>query len=79
VMRKSLKIVQVASDTAWQRFSVSVLTPLVVGIVEFLLQNQFAKSMASVRRHTLGRVTLGITTTLSAEGASFLMLVSPPG
>jgi hypothetical protein len=36
-MRKSLKIVQVASDTAWQRFSVSVLTPLVVGIVEFLL------------------------------------------
>lgn len=29
--------------------------------------------------HTLGRVTLGITTTLRAEGASFFTLVSPPG
>lgn len=28
---------------------------------------------------TLGRVTLGITTTFRAEGASFLTLVSPPG
>lgn len=31
------------------------------------------------RQLTLGRVTLGMTTTLSAEGASFLTLVSPPG
>ncbi|KAJ8110707.1 hypothetical protein OPT61_g6511 [Boeremia exigua] len=29
--------------------------------------------------HTLGSVTLGITTTLRAEGASFFTLVSPPG
>jgi hypothetical protein len=27
----------------------------------------------------LGSVTFGMTTTLRAEGASFLMLVSPPG
>jgi hypothetical protein len=29
--------------------------------------------------HTLGSVTLGMTTTFRAEGASFLTLVSPPG
>lgn len=29
--------------------------------------------------HTLGSVTLGITTTFRAEGASFFTLVSPPG
>lgn len=28
---------------------------------------------------TLGRVTLGMMTTFSAEGASFLVEVSPPG
>lgn len=27
----------------------------------------------------MGSVTFGMTTTFSAEGASFLMLVSPPG
>jgi hypothetical protein len=78
-MCKALRIVQVASDMAWRRFSVSVLAPLVVGIVELLSHSQFAVSMVSVGCHTLGSVTFGITTTLSAEGASFLTLVSPPG
>jgi hypothetical protein len=45
--------------------------PIFISTVNFSIHNRLPR--------TLGRVTFGMTTTLRAEGASFLMLVSPPG
>jgi hypothetical protein len=68
------------SDRAWHNLSVSVLAPLVVGIVQFLSQLIYALQVdISAECRALGSVTFGITTTFNAEGASFLTLVSPPG
>jgi hypothetical protein len=47
--------------------------------MELLSHGQYRQHMGDVEHYTLGSVTLGMTTTFRAEGASFLTLVSPPG
>jgi|TARA_R110002003_G_scaffold73_12_gene6904 hypothetical protein len=59
--------------------SVTVLTPLVVEIVELLIKLVGIVHTGVVGYRALGSVTFGMTTTFNAEGASFLTLVSPPG
>lgn len=58
---------------------VSVLAPLVVGIVELLYKVRMRRVSTAGEYRTFGSVTLGMTTTFNADGASFLTLVSPPG
>jgi hypothetical protein len=67
-------------DRGRQNPSVTVLAPLVVSVVQFLSKSVYAlQGGSSAEYRALGSVTLGITTTFNAEGASFLTLVSPPG
>jgi len=60
---------------------VKLLLVVLVELVVKVLDNRisFFTNMRSIPAHTFGRLTLGRTTEWRAEGASLVLLVSPPG